>query len=125
MRAYADNAMLAESSGVSTQRIILVTWILAGVLAGLGGAFAGAALGVVTPLLGVNLLLSIFAAVVLGGIGNAFGALTAAMVLGVMQEWSVFWIGSQWKLSISFILLIICLLYRPNGIFGTATGVDR
>ena len=94
-------------------------------LAGLGGAFAGAALGVVTPLLGVNLLLSIFAAVVLGGIGNAFGALTAAMVLGVMQEWSVFWIGSQWKLSISFILLIICLLYRPNGIFGTATGVDR
>ena len=89
MRALSDDLDLAETSGINTSRVILYTWIFAAGLAGLAGVFAGA-LTQLQPELGFELLLPIFAAVVLGGIGNAFGALAAGIVLGVVIEWSTF-----------------------------------
>ncbi len=89
MRALSDDLDLAETSGIDTSRIILYTWLFAAGLAGLAGVFAGA-LTQLQPELGFELLLPIFAAVVLGGIGNAFGALAAGIVLGVVIEWSTF-----------------------------------
>jgi neutral amino acid transport system permease protein len=122
MRALADNFELAETSGIDTSRIVLYTWLFAGGLAGLAGALAGAVINV-KPTLGFELLLAIFAAVVLGGIGDAFGALVAGLVLGVVIEWSTLFIAFQWKLAVGFLVLILVLVVRPQGIFGRAKAI--
>jgi branched-chain amino acid transport system permease protein len=122
MRALADNLELAEVSGIDTSRIILYTWIFAGALAGLAGVLAGAVTDVRIEL-GFGLLLAIFAAVVLGGIGDAFGALAAGIVLGLLIEWSTLYIDSRWKITVGFVVLILVLIVRPSGIFGKARTV--
>jgi neutral amino acid transport system permease protein len=122
MRALSDDLDLAETSGINTSRIILYTWLFAAGLAGLAGVFAGA-LTQLQPELGFELLLPIFAAVVLGGIGNAFGALTAGIVLGVVIEWSTFIVAPGLKLAVGFLILIIVLIIRPQGILGQARAV--
>jgi neutral amino acid transport system permease protein len=122
MRAMSDSRDLAETSGIDTSRVIMWTWIFAGGLAGLAGVFAGAVTQL-QPELGFQLLLPIFAAVVLGGIGNAFGALTAGLVLGLVIEWSTLVIGGGLKLAVGFVVLIVVLILRPEGIFGRARTV--
>ncbi len=122
MRALSDNLDLAETSGINTSRVISWTWIFAAGLAGLAGVFA-AAITQLQPELGFELLLPIFAAVVLGGIGNAFGALTAGIVLGIVIEWSTLFVAPGLKLAVGFIVLIIVLVIRPQGIFGKARTV--
>ena len=122
MRALSDDLDLAETSGIDTSRVILYTWLFAAGLAGLAGVFAGA-ITQLQPELGFELLLPIFAAVVLGGIGNAFGALAAGIVLGVVIEWSTFFVDSGLKLAVGFVILIIVLVIRPQGIFGQARTV--
>ena len=122
MRALSDDLDLAETSGIDTSRVILYTWVFAAGLAGLAGVFAGA-LTQLQPELGFELLLPIFAAVVLGGIGNAFGALAAGLVLGVVIEWSTFIVAPGLKLAVGFLILIIVLVIRPQGIFGQARAV--
>ena len=122
MRALSDDLDLAETSGIDTSRVILYTWLFAAGLAGLAGVFAGA-LTQLQPELGFELLLPIFAAVVLGGIGNAFGALAAGIVLGVVIEWSTFFVAPGLKLAVGFLILIIVLIIRPQGIFGQARTV--
>ena len=122
MRALSDNLELAETSGIDTQRIVLYTWLFAGGLAGLAGILAGAVIDV-EPELGFRLLLAIFAAVVVGGIGDAFGALAGGMLLGLVTDWSTLFIASQWKLAVGFAILIITLVVRPQGIFGRARAI--
>lgn len=123
MRALADNYDLAEATGIDTDRIIIITWIFAGGLAGLAGILYGASIGQLTPTIGSILLLSLFGAVVLGGIGNAYGALAGGIVLGLAQEWSVLYIDPRWKIAVGFLALVITLILRPQGIFGTGRGV--
>ena len=122
MRALSDNLELAETSGIDTSRVILYTWLFAAGCAGLAGVFAGAVTQL-QPELGFELLLPIFAAVVLGGIGNAFGALASGVILGVVIEWSTFFIDPGFKLAVGFLVLIIVLVVRPQGIFGQARTV--
>jgi neutral amino acid transport system permease protein len=122
MRALSDDLDLAETSGIDTSRVILWTWVFAAGLAGLAGVFAGA-ITQLQPELGFELLLPIFAAVVLGGIGNAFGALTAGIVLGLVIEWSTFFVAPGLKLAVGFVILIIVLIIRPEGILGRARTV--
>jgi neutral amino acid transport system permease protein len=118
MRALADNFDLAETTGIDTGQVVLKTWLLAGGLAGLAGVLVVAATGSLTPNTGFYLLLPLFAAVVLGGIGNAYGALAGGLVIGLTQEWSTLVVESQWKVAVSFLVLIIVLIVRPQGIFG-------
>jgi neutral amino acid transport system permease protein len=118
MRALADNFDLAETTGIDTGRVVLFTWVLAGGLAGLAGVLLVAASGGLSPNTGFYILLPLFAAVVLGGIGNAFGALAGGIVIGLTQEWSTLVISSEWKVAVSFVVLILVLLIRPQGIFG-------
>ena len=118
MRALADNFDLAETTGIDTGQVVLKTWLLAGGLAGLAGVLVVAATGSLSPNTGFYLLLPLFAAVVLGGIGNAYGALAGGLVIGLTQEWSTLIIESQWKVAVSFLVLIIVLIVRPQGIFG-------
>jgi len=120
MRALADNVQLAETSGINIDRVVLGTWAFAGGLAGLAGVLYGAALGVITPNIGLSVLLSLFAAVILGGLGNAYGALAGGLTLGLAQEWSTLFIASQWKVAVGFVVLILVLIVRPQGIFGLA-----
>jgi neutral amino acid transport system permease protein len=120
MRALADSIPLAEVSGIDTRRVILLTWLIAGALAGLAGVVAVASVGVMTPNFGFLLLLSLFAATVLGGIGSAYGALAGGLVLGLVEEWSTLFVDPRWKLAIGFAVLIATLIVRPNGLFGQA-----
>jgi neutral amino acid transport system permease protein len=122
MRALSDDLDLAETSGIDTSRIILYTWLFAGALAGLAGVLT-ATTQPLQPELGFTLLLAFFAAVVLGGIGDAFGALAGGMILGLVTEWSTMFIDSRWKLAVGFVVLIIVLIVRPQGIFGKAKTV--
>jgi neutral amino acid transport system permease protein len=122
MRALADNLELAETAGIDTERVVLYTWLFAGALAGLAGVLAGAITNV-RPEMGFALLLPIFAAVILGGIGDAFGALVGGLVLGVMIEWSTLFIDFRWKTAVGFGVLILVLIVRPQGIFGKARAI--
>ncbi len=122
MRALADNLELAETAGIDTERVVLYTWLFAGALAGLAGVLAGAITNV-RPEMGFALLLPIFAAVILGGIGDAFGALAGGLVLGVMIEWSTLFIDFRWKTAVGFAVLILVLIVRPQGIFGKARAI--
>jgi neutral amino acid transport system permease protein len=119
MRALSDDLDLAETSGIDTSRVILWTWVFAAGFAGLAGVLAGA-ITQLQPELGFELLLPIFAAVVVGGIGNAYGALAGGILLGVVIEWSTLFIDSRWKTAIGFVVLILVLIIRPQGIFGKA-----
>src|SRR5918994_1821110 len=122
MRALSDDLDLAETSGIDTKRVILYTWIFSGALAGLAGVMAAATTNL-RPELGFELLLPIFAAVILGGIGDAFGALAAGMVLGVLTEWSTLVIDARWKIAVGFLVLVLALVIRPQGIFGRAKAI--
>lgn len=118
MRAYADNRALAEVSGIETRRIVIVTWLLSGLLAGFAGLLYAAAIGTFNPNFGLTLLLSLFAAAILGGIGNAYGALVGGLVIGLSQEWATLFVNPRWKPAVGFVILILTLLVLPQGIFG-------
>jgi branched-subunit amino acid ABC-type transport system permease component len=118
MRAFADNRALAEVSGINTGQIIDMTWMASGFLAALAGILFATAIGSFNPNFGVTLLLSLFAATVLGGIGNAYGALVGGIVIGISQEWSTLLFNARWKPAVGFALLILMLLFMPQGIFG-------
>ena len=125
MRALADDPALASVAGVNVDRVVVYTWLLAGALAGLAGVLQGLVLASFTPNTGFQLLLPIFAAVVLGGIGSAYGALAGGLLLGVAMElstWDVLGGGVDpvYKPVVAFVLLIAVLLVRPQGIFGKA-----
>lgn len=123
MRALSDSLDLAETTGIDTERIVLITWVFAGGLAGLAGVLLGM-VSQVKPEVGFELLLPIFAAVVLGGIGNPFGALAAGLSLGVLIEWATIPEGlSNWKFAVGFVVLILALIIRPQGVFGKARSV--
>jgi branched-subunit amino acid ABC-type transport system permease component len=125
MRALADDLPLAAVSGVRTGRVILAAWIVSGLLAGLAGVLAGLVQTSFTPQLGFTLLLPIFAAVVLGGIGSVYGALVGGLALGLVMELST-WpelgggVNPTYKPVVAFATLIVVLLLRPQGLFGKA-----
>ena len=119
MRAVADNRDLAESSGINVERVILVTWVVGAGLAGLGGVLQGASETVQWDM-GFKLLLLIFAAVVLGGLGTAFGAMVGAFIVGVTVEMSTFWIDANVKNAVALGVLVLMLLVRPQGLLGTS-----
>jgi neutral amino acid transport system permease protein len=119
-RALADSIQLAETTGIDTDRIVLVTWGVSGALAGLAGVLYALPAGSVNPNIGFSLILSIFAAVVVGGIGNAYGALAGGLLIGLVQEWSTLVIEPQMKVAVGFAVLILVLLVRPQGLFGLA-----
>ncbi len=118
MRAVADNIALAEVTGIDTRRTIRATWLVSGGLAALAGILYAASIGSINPNFGFTILLSLFAAAVLGGIGNAYGALAGGIVIGLSQEWSTLFFNPRWKPAVGFAILILTLLLMPRGIFG-------
>ncbi len=118
-RAVADNPALASASGIDVDRVIRIVWIAGGALAGLSGVLLGIAQQV-NYLMGSQVLLLVFAAVTLGGLGTAFGALVGSLVVGIFVEMSSLVIPPELKTVGALAILIVILLVRPQGILGRA-----
>ena len=116
MRAVADNIDLARVSGINVEQVILFTWIITAILTSMGGGLYGL-ITTVRPNMGWFLILPIFASVILGGIGNPYGAIAGGLVIGIAQELSVSVVGSEYKLAVALVIMIAILLIRPQGIF--------
>ena len=121
MRATSDNPELARASGINTERVLLWTWGIAGALAGASGVLITAfnAAAQFKPTTGFQLLVPLFAALVVGGIGNPYGAFIGALLIGVSMEVSTAWALPTYKPAIAFGVMVIVLLFRPRGIFGS------
>jgi branched-subunit amino acid ABC-type transport system permease component len=116
-RAVADNGALASASGINVERVIRFVWVLGGALAGLSGAL----IGYYQPVswqTGASVLLLIFASVTLGGLGTAFGALVGSLIISVLVDESTIVIPSNMKLVAALLVMIIILIFRPQGILG-------
>ncbi len=122
MRAVSDDRDLAESTGIDVQRVIRFVWVAGSGLAALGGVFVGLS-EQVSWNIGFRILLLIFAAVILGGLGTAYGALVGALVVGIGIQVSTLWVLPELKNLGALVILILVLLVRPQGILGKAERV--
>ena len=118
MRATADNPDLARVTGINTQHVIRWTWAIGGGLAAIAGVLLSVSQAQMIPIMGWKFLIPLFAAVILGGIGNPYGALAGAFVIGVTMEVSTQWINPSYKPAVAFGIMIVMLLARPRGLFG-------
>ena len=117
MRACADDLDLAEVVGIDTRRVVFWTWVVGMTLAVSGGTMLGVENGL-RPSMGWELLLPLFAAAILGGIGKPYGAMAGGLVIGIAQEVSAGYMSTAYKPAVAFAIMIIVLLVRPQGIFG-------
>ncbi|MEZ5925796.1 MAG: branched-chain amino acid ABC transporter permease [Hyphomicrobiaceae bacterium] len=123
MRAVADEPELAAVAGLDTKRVVRWTWIIGASLATIAGVISGLDTDV-HPNMGWNLLLPMFAATILGGIGKPMGALAGGMLIGLAEELSTYnWVGEQafispsYKTAVAFVVMVVLLIFRPQGLF--------
>jgi branched-chain amino acid transport system permease protein len=121
MRAMADNQDLARITGIPTERIVTYTWIIGAGLAGVAGYMFVIWNGSLHWFQGWILLLPIFAAVILGGIGSIYGAIVGGLIIGMTWAMAVIWVGGGLGRAAAFFIMIVVLLVRPEGIFGGST----
>ncbi len=130
MRATSDNMELARATGIKTRRVILWTWVVSLALAGVGGVVLGLSQHRLLTTMGFDFLLLIFAAVILGGIGSAYGAMLGGLIIGLATDMSVPYLqwldnnlglthGAAYSGAVAFIIMVVVLLLRPEGILGT------
>lgn len=117
MRAVSDNRDLSESSGIDVDRVTLYVWFLGGGLASLGGVLFGLN-QVVDYEMGFRLLLLMFAAVILGGLGTAYGAMVGGIAVGLVSMLSTLWFPTQLMEAWALGLMVLMLLFRPQGLLG-------
>ncbi|MCY4239693.1 MAG: branched-chain amino acid ABC transporter permease [Rhodospirillaceae bacterium] len=123
MRAMSDDADLARVSGINTERVVMWTWILGAGLVAIAGVFLGMDTRLV-PTMGWDMLLSVFAAAILGGLGQPYGAIAGGLIIGTLEEFSTYpWFGDtpfispDYKTAVAFGIMILVLIFRPQGIF--------
>ncbi|WP_373505514.1 branched-chain amino acid ABC transporter permease [Aestuariivirga sp.] len=117
MRAVSENPQLASIAGIDVRRVIRFVWLLGAALACLAGVMAGLIVQI-RPHMGHDLLLPLFAAAILGGIGSVPGAMIAGLIVGLAEALSVQFIGAEWRAATAFAILVAVLLLRPQGLFG-------
>jgi branched-chain amino acid transport system permease protein len=117
MRAMADNEDLARITGIPTERVVRYTWIIGAGLAGVAGYMFVIWNGTLHWFQGWILLLPIFAAVILGGIGSIYGAIVGGLIIGLTMSVSVVWLPTSLSRAAAFFIMIVVLLVRPEGIF--------
>ena len=122
MRAVADNQDLARVSGIRVGRVMTTLWLLTGAISAVAGIILGIKT-VVMPEAGWSMLLPIFSAAILGGIGSPVGAIVAGVLLGVAQELSTPFVGFTYKIALAFAVMLFVLLVRPRGLFGVVESV--
>jgi branched-chain amino acid transport system permease protein len=117
MRGTALNPALARVSGINPENVLRATWLIGGVLAALAGVLSGIT-SQLRPNMGVELLLPLFAAVILGGIGSIWGAVLGGLIVGLAESLAVSVVGAEYRSAASFVVLIAILMIKPNGLFG-------
>jgi branched-chain amino acid transport system permease protein len=117
MRATAINPALSQLTGIDPERVVRATWMIGGALAAVAGVLAGLTVQL-RPTMGVDLLLPLFAAVILGGIGSIWGAVLGGLMVGLAESASVSLLGAEYRTAAAFIVLILVLMVKPNGLFG-------
>jgi branched-chain amino acid transport system permease protein/neutral amino acid transport system permease protein len=117
MRAMADNPDLARVVGIDTERVVVWTWVIGTALAVAAGIFLGMDTRL-QPTMGWHILLPVFAAAILGGIGKPYGAIVGGMVVGISSELSTMVLPAVYKPAVAFALMVAMLLVRPTGLFG-------
>jgi len=117
MRAVSENPTLANIAGVDVDRVIRLTWMLGGALACAAGVMLGITVQI-RPFMGFDLLLPLFAAAILGGIGSVQGAVIGGLVVGISEAAAVQIVGADYRASVAFLIIIAMLLVRPTGLFG-------
>ena len=117
-RAVSDNSALAAASGINVEQVVRIVWIISCAMAALSGVLLGVYLNGISWNTGATLLLLMFAAVTLGGLGTANGALVGSLIIGVVADMSSLVIPNDMRYASALAILIIVLLVRPQGIFG-------
>jgi branched-chain amino acid transport system permease protein len=118
IRATAQDPDTAVLMGVNIDRVITVTFLVGGLMAGVGAMLYGMRFGITQYNVGFLLGIKAFTAAVMGGIGNIRGALVGGLVLGLVESYGASVLGAEWKDVVSFVLLILVLMFRPTGILG-------
>ncbi|MGH6944087.1 MAG: branched-chain amino acid ABC transporter permease [Geminicoccaceae bacterium] len=119
MRATANNPELAQVRGINTERVIAWTWVMGGALAAAGGVMYALA-SQLRPEMGFWLLLPMFAAAIMGSVGNPLGALVGAIIIGIAEQVSASFLNPAYGPGVAFILMVVVLMLRPQGLFGQA-----
>jgi branched-chain amino acid transport system permease protein len=122
MRAVSDNPALSSATGINVERVVSYVWIGGTALAGFSGALLGLTQGFDYQI-GFKILLLIFAAVVLGGLGTIWGAIVGAFIIGLFTELTTLFVPAEFKFVGALLLLIVVLLIRPQGLLGRAQRV--
>ncbi len=117
MRAVAENPALAGIYGVDVARVVRTVWAIGAAMAALAGVTSGL-LVQIRPTMGFDLLLPLFAAAILGGIGSVPGAMIGGLVIGLSEAFAVQIVGAEWRAAVSFAVLVLVLAVRPSGRFG-------
>ncbi|MGG6896810.1 MULTISPECIES: branched-chain amino acid ABC transporter permease [Rhizobium] len=117
MQALSQNPALARVVGIDVAKVVRVTWLIGGGLACVAGVMIGI-LVQIRPLMGFDMLLPMFAAAILGGIGSVPGAVLGGLIIGLAEAVAVQLVGAEWRAAISFIILMAVLFIRPIGLFG-------
>ncbi len=117
IRAVSDNRDLSIASGIDDQRVILLVWLMSGAMAGLAGVMLGSS-EAVGYTMGQRVLLIMFAAVLLGGLGTTFGAMFGGLFVGIVSDLSTLWLDADLKIVVALATLVAVLLVRPQGVFG-------
>jgi branched-subunit amino acid ABC-type transport system permease component len=117
MRAVADNADLARLKGIDPRRIATIAVALGAALAGIGGVLLGLDTSI-DPLTGYRILLSVFAAAVLGGLGSVPGAVVGALAIGVSEELALLVFPATYRSAVGFFAILLMLTFRPRGLLG-------
>lgn len=121
MRAVSVDPSLAQVSGIRTTAVLNMSWFFSGILCGIAGlvlAFNTASFDANT---GTVYVLQILAVVVLGGIGSPYGAMGAALIIGLVGEWASLLISPYFNVVVSLLALVVVLLWRPEGLFRSLT----
>jgi branched-chain amino acid transport system permease protein/neutral amino acid transport system permease protein len=124
MRAMADDPDLAQVSGIDTSLVILWTWTIAATLAVCAGVFLGMDTRL-QPTMGWHLLLAIFAAAIVGGIGRPYGAIAGGMLVGIASELSTAVLSPSYKPAVAFAIMVLALVVRPTGLLAGAPSGGR
>jgi neutral amino acid transport system permease protein len=121
-RAVADNTALSAATGINVERVINLVWVFGAALAGMAGALLGVTQGF-NYQTGFKILLLVFAAVILGGLGTIWGAIIGAFIIGIFIELTTLFVPAEFKTVGALLVLIIVLLFRPQGLLGRAQRV--
>lgn len=124
MRATAESMVISHTLGIRSDRIIILTFAIASGLAGVAGVLVGMSFNSISPYMGVDMGIKGLAAMLLGGLGNVYGAMIGGLVIGVVEVISVGYLSSSYRDAFAFFVIIAVLLFRPRGIFGSTAHVE-